>query len=212
MVCKPCIIRHTPVPSYPSHDLPLPLELLNTSFLRAGQPVDALATPDDLDAWLQANAAHFVIAPGRATPTLLRKFRRLRTALHQLVSPLVDGGPLPAPSSAAVKRINALSARSRVFRWLEVRDGTYHQRIADASEDAPLAAVARASIELLAGADVERIGRCQAPNCVLFFLKEGRRREWCSDTCGNRARVARHYLRHRSETPASAEDGVKSSR
>ena len=183
---------------YPCRDLPLPLELLNTSFALAGQPVDALATPDDLDAWLQANAAQFAIRPPSASPALLRKFRRLRTALQQLFGPLVDGGEPPATSSAAVKRVNALSSQTRVFPWLEVRHGTYAKRTADGSQDASLAAVARASIELLAGPDVERLARCQAPNCVLFFLREGRRREWCSEVCGNRARVARHYLRHRS--------------
>jgi len=64
-------------------------------------------------------------------------------------------------------------------------------------EASAAASVARASIELLASPDRERICICQAPGCVLFFLKEGRRRHWCSAACGNRARVARHYARHR---------------
>ena len=81
----------------------------------------------------------------------MRKFRRLRTALQQLFGPLVDGGEPPATSSAAVKRVNALSSQTRVFPWLEVRHGTYDKRTADGSQDASLAAVARASIELLAG-------------------------------------------------------------
>jgi predicted RNA-binding Zn ribbon-like protein len=183
---------------YSYRNLPLPLELLNTHLTAAGRRLDGLATPEDLNAWLQANAAQFDTHPPSASPALLRKFRRLRTALQQLVGPLVDGDPLPAPSSAAVKRINALSAHTRVFPRLEVCDGAYHQRPSDASKDPSLTAVARASIELLGGPDVARVGRCQAPNCELFFLKEGRRREWCSEACGNRARVARHYLRHRS--------------
>jgi predicted RNA-binding Zn ribbon-like protein len=183
---------------YPNRNLPLPLELLNTRFAAAGRPVDGLATLEDLDFWLQANAAQFDAQPPSASPTLLRKFRRLRTALQQLVGPLVDGDPLPEPSSAAVRRLNALSAHTRVVPQLEVRDGAYRQRLSDASNNPCLTAVARASIELLGGPDGARVGRCQAPNCVLFFLKDGRRREWCSDACGNRARVARHYLRHRS--------------
>jgi predicted RNA-binding Zn ribbon-like protein len=50
---------------------------------------------------------------------------------------------------------------------------------------------------LLAGPDASRIRACQAPGCVLFFLAERRRRDWCSPACGNRARVARHYRRQR---------------
>jgi predicted RNA-binding Zn ribbon-like protein len=37
------------------------------------------------------------------------------------------------------------------------------------------------------------------PNCVLFFIKDHPRREWCSPGCGNRARVAHHYDRHRAK-------------
>ncbi|MEU1601426.1 CGNR zinc finger domain-containing protein [Streptomyces sp. NPDC005708] len=37
---------------------------------------------------------------------------------------------------------------------------------------------------------------CLAPNCLLFFVKNHARREWCSPACGNRVRVARHYRRH----------------
>ncbi|WP_225993278.1 CGNR zinc finger domain-containing protein [Actinomadura rudentiformis] len=38
---------------------------------------------------------------------------------------------------------------------------------------------------------------CLAPGCVLYFLKNHPRREWCTAACGNRARGARHYRRHR---------------
>jgi predicted RNA-binding Zn ribbon-like protein len=38
------------------------------------------------------------------------------------------------------------------------------------------------------------------PACVLFFVKNHPRRDYCSPVCGNRARVSRHYERHR-ESP-----------
>jgi predicted RNA-binding Zn ribbon-like protein len=38
---------------------------------------------------------------------------------------------------------------------------------------------------------------CLAPGCVVYFIKNHPRREWCSAGCGNRARSARHYQRHR---------------
>lgn len=60
-----------------------------------------------------------------------------------------------------------------------------------------LAEVARASIALLGSPDRERLRACGAPGCVLFFLKDHPRREWCSGACGNRVRAARHYRRQR---------------
>ena len=75
-------------------------------------------------------------------------------------------------------------------RWTE-RSGTIG--------DAVLAAVARSTIELLAGEDGERLRRCSAPGCPRFFVARDARRVWCdSRTCGNRVRVARHAARRRA--------------
>jgi predicted RNA-binding Zn ribbon-like protein len=69
--------------------------------------------------------------------------------------------------------------------------------------DAPLSVVvvatlARAGVSFFAGEDRVGLRACLAPGCVLYFVKQHRRREWCSAACGNRARVARHYERNRA--------------
>jgi predicted RNA-binding Zn ribbon-like protein len=53
------------------------------------------------------------------------------------------------------------------------------------------------TIELLTGDERPRLRACNAPGCVLYFVKDHPRRQWCSNACGNRARAARHYQRHR---------------
>ena len=55
------------------------------------------------------------------------------------------------------------------------------------------AEAARTAIELLASG---RIRKCGNSRCVRFFLAEGRR-AFCSSTCANRTRVARHAARRR---------------
>jgi predicted RNA-binding Zn ribbon-like protein len=35
----------------------------------------------------------------------------------------------------------------------------------------------------------------RAPGCVLLYVSDHPRRQWCSNACGNRARQARHYRR-----------------
>ncbi|MCX4390896.1 CGNR zinc finger domain-containing protein [Micromonospora peucetia] len=32
-----------------------------------------------------------------------------------------------------------------------------------------------------------------------YFVREHSRQQWCKPSCGNRARVARHYQRHQAE-------------
>jgi predicted RNA-binding Zn ribbon-like protein len=60
-----------------------------------------------------------------------------------------------------------------------------------------LAAFATDAIDLLTGPHRQDLRACGAPGCVLLFLKDHPRREWCSAACGNRARQARHYARTR---------------
>jgi predicted RNA-binding Zn ribbon-like protein len=63
----------------------------------------------------------------------------------------------------------------------------------------PLVAAARSAIEILTdAASVERLRRCANPDCSMLFINGDTRRQWCTpNICGNRARVARHYHRHR---------------
>ena len=66
--------------------------------------------------------------------------------------------------------------------------------------DIVLAAFAVDAIELLTGPRRAALRACGAPGCVLLFLKDHPRKEWCSAACGNRARQARHYARTRDRS------------
>ncbi|MEU1677971.1 ABATE domain-containing protein [Micromonospora zamorensis] len=58
------------------------------------------------------------------------------------------------------------------------------------------AGLARAAVEFLASPARGLLRACPAPRCVRYFVKDHARQEWCKPSCGNRARVARHYQRH----------------
>jgi predicted RNA-binding Zn ribbon-like protein len=73
-------------------------------------------------------------------------------------------------------------------------------RSAQAPGEVALSAVAEAAVRLFGGSDRPAIRACPGPACVLYFVRDHPRREWCSAACGNRARVARHYQRHREAT------------
>src|SRR5690606_11531652 len=63
--------------------------------------------------------------------------------------------------------------------------------------DRARAELALGAARLLGGAEADLLRACHGPGCVLYFCKDPPRRGWCSAGCGNRARVARHYERHR---------------
>jgi predicted RNA-binding Zn ribbon-like protein len=178
------------VVDYPARGGPLPIELANTLFARDGQPCDGLTTPAELARWLAANALP------DALPEQMESFRALRHAIRALLQAAVDD---VAPAAAALELVNELSAAAPRFARLVWADRTPRAVLVDAArpDQAALGQIARATIDLLGGADRVRVRRCGAPGCVLFFLQQRRRTDWCSAACGNRARVARHYRRHR---------------
>jgi predicted RNA-binding Zn ribbon-like protein len=59
-------------------------------------------------------------------------------------------------------------------------------------------------IDFLASDDRQRLHACPAPRCVRYFLRERPQQAWCKPSCGNRARVARHYQRHANTDPGLA--------
>jgi predicted RNA-binding Zn ribbon-like protein len=106
-----------------------------------------------------------------------------------------------APTRASLEIINRASAdavRSPIARWRRdappVADVDLH---GTSRAQIVLGAFAVDAIDLLTGAHRRDLRACGAPGCVLLFLKDHPRREWCSATCGNRARQARHYARTR---------------
>jgi predicted RNA-binding Zn ribbon-like protein len=84
-------------------------------------------------------------------------------------------------------------------------------RTAHAPALAAVAAIAEEAVALLAGPDRLLLRACRAPGCVLYFVRNHPRREWCSDGCGNRARVARHYQRHHASGSHGSESDVSGS-
>ena len=105
----------------------------------------------------------------------------LRDAVRALFEASARGG---RPAAGDIARLNRL-ATAPSLAW----DAAGPHLTAETAE----VEAARTAIELLASG---RIRACGNPRCVQFFLAEGRR-EFCSATCANRTRVARHAARHR---------------
>jgi predicted RNA-binding Zn ribbon-like protein len=121
----------------------------------------------------------------------LPDFARLRETVRDLFEASVGGDPFPA---AAVERLNEASARvPRVLRLDPSGVASLEEPMSGNATAVALASLARSAIETLAGADRERLRRC--PACGRYFLASRGDQRWCSPSCGNRTRVARHYAR-----------------
>ncbi|MFJ9863799.1 CGNR zinc finger domain-containing protein [Streptomyces sp. NPDC101165] len=181
-----------------------------------GGVTDDLSTVDGLAAWIDAQGDLLDLYGAGTGPAPDEAARREVVAVREAVRALFARAVSPAPPSPAdahrllpadqaVARLNAAASRRGVVPHLDWPDeGPAELRFRPAEPDAPtaLAAVlAHAAVDFLAGPERAHLRACTAPRCVRYFLRTHGRQEWCKPSCGNRARAARHYQRHRPAAP-----------
>ena len=184
----------------PVRDEPLAIELHNTLYASAGKAVDGLASEAGARAWLDALADRLPTGGAGSRPTQ-PDLIALRDAVREALHAVLAGRPPARTSVDAINRASARAPRSPAARWRRaappLAETNYHGAT---RADIVLAALAADAIELLTGPRRAALRACGAPGCVLLFLKDHPRKEWCSAACGNRARQARHYARTRDRS------------
>lgn len=176
---------------------PLALDLVNTLARGPEGDVDLLASAAEFRSWLEAQSGRLPTTP-EAVEIDLPALRALRTQVTEAVERVREGlPPLPAARAALVEAQLAAPAH-RSLDWDGAELAARRVRTGGATE-VLLAELAEAAVELLSDpASVQRIRRCEGPDCRLLFVAVNPRRRWCSAAaCGNRVRVARYYQRHR---------------
>jgi predicted RNA-binding Zn ribbon-like protein len=197
---------------------PLPVELMNTVAVDGGEVRDALEDDAGAAAWLRAVAdrirdeAGVALGPldggdddeGEAARRVGGELRRLRDALRRLAVEATHD-PRPPATAPKLNRSDAIATvNSSARTWPELlwpadaEPSRAYRSAGGAAGELAVRLIARQGVELFAGSQRELLRPCTAPNCLLYFVKDHPRREWCSPACGNRARVARHYQRHRT--------------
>ena len=200
---------------------PIAVELMNTIWADRDGVHDALASAEQAQAWLHAIAPRVqaIALDAQPTPAALpaevvaSRLRSLRDALRRLAAeatgdPRATARSTTADVQTAVAELNGAAAGAPRWSSLQWSDHELASpvRIAHATagpDAAFISEIAEQGIDLLAGAGSEQLRACLAPGCVLYFVKNHPRREWCSASCGNRARVARHYRRHHGDPAPS---------
>jgi predicted RNA-binding Zn ribbon-like protein len=174
------------------------LDVANTVAVDKGVAHDLLAPDGEYERWARAAAQSAELTPDEAAavaaarPRLLGLREHVRAVLHATAA----DQPLPG---AAVAALNAASRAAA--QWPELgQDRQIEQRARGDAVQRLLARYARSTMELAAGGSA-RLRVCGAPSCGMFYRPRRRQQHWCSQPCGNRARVARHYRAHHKPSP-----------
>ncbi|MFF3513177.1 CGNR zinc finger domain-containing protein [Streptomyces sp. NPDC002573] len=186
-----------PLPPAPGEADSVALALANTVILRRGLPDDALPDPSAVAPWLHRH--ELIAQEADFDASRDGDVRQLRSAIRTLLTAAVDHD---APSPEAVEALNAaLRAAPNVssLRW--PASGQPEREDRHQSPDPvtrALAALATDTLTLLCHSPAASLAACAADDCIRLFLRRHAKRQWCSTRCGDRARVARHYARHRA--------------
>lgn len=197
-------VRYLPALSSVLLGEPLPLNLINTQLQLPDGRVDLLDQRSDRVEWLTTEAERLGLAAAASAfdDEVFAALRAVRGHVAASIEPARHG---KRPPARALSGLNAaLRAAPAVPQagWdggavtaTTERVGSLATRLA--------AGFAEAAVGLLADPAIRKVRRCEAPACVVLFLARNPNRRWCTPSiCGNRARVARYYLRHKS-TPGA---------
>jgi predicted RNA-binding Zn ribbon-like protein len=186
----------------------------------SGGIADDLADQSSFAWWLERNAdlladcgpaLYEVGTDDRLRQRVIELRRAVRSLFGHAIAPAEPsraeaGALLPLPE--ALELVNGAAVAAPYAPQLVWEPGgppqVVHRQPATDAGTALLAALAHAVIDFLASEDRARLHACPAPRCVRYFLRERPQQAWCKPSCGNRARVARHYQRHASTDPHPA--------
>ncbi|HEX2091777.1 MAG TPA: CGNR zinc finger domain-containing protein, partial [Longimicrobiaceae bacterium] len=123
----------------------------------------------------------------------------LREAIYGIFSTLAGGGEAPQEELEILNReLSRAMSRARITAAGGQCDWAWQ----DTGElDRVLWPVARSAAQLLTSEDRVRVKECAGDDCGWLYLdtSKNRSRRWCDmKDCGNRAKVRRHYHRHRA--------------
>ena len=169
------------------------IDLLNTTPVIGGRPLDLIGGEERLQVWARlAGLGH----GGAASREEVAGAQSLRETLRPVFDDLSKGLPVP---TAAVQAVNAVLRGVTVTRQIEGDRLVEEETLATG----PVAAAAALDFaRFLDGHEPARLRHCSNPSCTMVFYDRGKnnRRRWCSmQACGNRAKVASYRERKARE-------------
>ena len=202
---EPAIDPHA-IPHGHQVSLETGLDFINTLEREKGSWRDDLAAPEVSLAWLSGHnllhpdALRAELSRIEADPAygerLLNKVRRVRGAMRELVEASVERR---SPARPDLNEVNRALRTHYVTVLVPSTDGvTMGHRHEGDPIDGAMARLTESIARYLGEGKIDRLRVCANDSCAWTFFDSSRtgRRKWCDmNTCGNRAKAARHRER-----------------
>jgi predicted RNA-binding Zn ribbon-like protein len=187
------------------------IDFANTRYWRGSEPVETVHDFAEMVRWCDTNAMLEREVAERALQWSEKHSRNaaaifadaiaLRETIYRICFAMADG---KTPEARDVAAINAALGHAPERRVLAHREKTFGWRIDRDSFSAPglLAPVLWSAGDLIVSPEVGRLRHCLNHQCGWLFMDDSKNgsRRWCSmQSCGNRAKAHRHYLRSKQK-------------
>jgi len=182
------------------------LDLWPVSHDHLDAPTSALDWLVDHDLMHREARIH-LLAQYEASPAggveMLTRLRRVRQAMRGV---LEAAATRRAPDPSDLADMNRALRTHYIYELVPATDGVSldHRHQGD-PVDGAIARLAEALARELIQGDTTRLRICENPQCHWVFKDTSRtgKRKWCSmSSCGNRAKVARHRARQKTQSPS----------
>lgn len=188
----------------------LSVDFANTVAWRGSAPAESLSGMEDLLAWLLSTK----VLPTRAVAGLRKWFNAhpayaarvfaetivIRETLYRLLNAVATKSP---PPDDDLLKLNGALVHTAPRTSLGVAGAHLGWRFeAKPTAAGLIAPVLWSAADLLVGPERARVRRCANDRCLWLFLDDSKNgtRRWCSmQSCGNRAKAHRHYLRQKGK-------------
>lgn len=178
------------------------LDLVNTLDERPSDAsVELLSTYGDLVWFAELSeliepslAEKLRLLSGPGCSRAVRRAREIREHLFAVLAAHHVGGSIAQGSLDAIALAVRRAHFAQALAPTEQRGVIAHRWISPTSPEVPVHACALAVESLLVSADHNRIRKCGAEDCDVFFIdtSKAHRRQWCSmQNCGNRQKQRR---------------------
>ena len=178
------------------------LDLVNTLDERPSPaPIENLATYRDLIEFAalaglvdRRTAARLQRLDSRSGSLIVKRARRLRERLHDVLAAANSERPARQPDLDALSAAIAAAHAAQILVASPAPGLASRRWSSPRAPEIPLHACSLAIECLLVGEERERVRKCGASDCDVYYLdtSKGRRRQWCSmKGCGNREKQRR---------------------
>lgn len=177
-------------PLYRPHE-PLAINFAGTRHYRRGDMVDYLSSPASAYRWLEEVRLHLgagALGPVALTRNRLRSMRAYRRSVETLLALASGLEPPSRKSEESAALLTTVASKPHIAVSAHSAHTTY-------AGDPYLQLLARVAASTGAILDqpetANRVRKCPYQHCILYFIPRSPRQTWCSQGCGNRARVSR---------------------